>query len=324
VPLAPRAEFTGAHVNPLMHSLSARQRIQVVSDPRGVDVHVFVAGLQLLAPQSVASVATVQARQVPATQRGEPPMCEQSPSPMQAAQAWAPTLQRLALTLVQSVLASHCTQALPKQAGVPPLQSLRFSHWTHALPTHAGVPPLQSLRFSHCTQLFATQAGVGAPQSARSSQRTQVLVGRHAASGAVQSVPTVQATQVCVSRSHAGPPAAPTQSAFDAHSTHVSMKHAGVLDGQREHGPASLPASGAHASSGVHASGTSSNASSPGASRFASGRRNASGGPASIAGPAASMSMQRPSISSVPEGHSAEPHPATASRAMRRRRTSLT
>jgi hypothetical protein len=224
----------------------------------------------------------------------------------------APTLQRLALTLVQSVLASHCTQALPKQAGVPPLQSLRVSHWTQALPTHAGVPPLQSLRFSHCTQSLPTQAGVPPPQSARSSQRTQVLVGRHAASGAVQSVPTVQATQVCVSRSHAGPPAAPTQSAFDAHSTQVSMKHAGVLDGQREHGPASLPASGAHASSGVQASGTTSKASSPGASRFASGRRNASGGPASIAGPAASTSMQRPSIKTVPEGHSAEPQPASS------------
>jgi hypothetical protein len=272
-----------------MHSLSALQARHVPTDPRGVVVQVFVAGLQLLAPQSVASVATVQARHVPATQRGEPPMCEQSESAMHAAHACAPTLQRLALTLVQSVLASHCTQALPKHAGVPPLQSLRFSHCTHALPTHAGVPPLQSLRFSHCTQLFATQAGVGAAQSGRSSQRTQV----------------------CVSRSHAGPPAAPTQSAFEAHSTQVSMKHAGVLDGQREQGPASLPASGAHASSGVHASGTSSNASSPGASRFASGRRNASGGPASIAGPAASTSMQRPSIRTVPEGHSAEPHPAT-------------
>ena len=281
-------------------------------DPRGVLVHVFVAGLQLLAPQSVASVATVQARQVPATQRGEPPMCEQSPSPMQAAHAFAPRSQRLALAVRQSVLVSHWRQLLPTHAGVPPLQSLRLSHCTHALPTQAGVPPVQSLRFSHCTQLFATQAGVGAAQSGRSSQRTQVLVsGRHAASGAVQSVPTVQATQVCVSRSHAGPPAAPTQSAFDAHSTQVSMKHAGVLDGQREQGPASLPASGAHASSGVHASGTSSNASSPGASRFASGRRNASGGPASIAGPAASTSMQRPSIRTVPEGHSAEPHPAT-------------
>ena len=53
-------------------SLSARHVVQTVRDPRGVVVHVFVAGLQLFAPQSIASVATVQARHVPLTQRGAP------------------------------------------------------------------------------------------------------------------------------------------------------------------------------------------------------------------------------------------------------------
>lgn len=278
-------------------------------------VHVPSLRRQLLAPQRAASVSPVHCTHTPrpSSHTGVAPRCEQSESAMQAPHVCALTLQRLALTLGQSVFISHCTQALPKHAGVPPLQSLRVSHWTQALPTHAGVPPLQSPRFSHCTQLFATHAGVGAAQSGRSSQRTHVLSGRHAASGAVQSVPTTHATHVCVSGSHAGPPGAPAQSAFEAHSTHVSMKHAGVLAGQREHGPASLPASGAHASSALHASGSSSYASSPGASRFASGRRNASGGPASIPGPAASGHTGL----GLSAHETVSRHPATASNAAR-------
>lgn len=55
-----------------MHSLSATHVVHTVREPRGVVVQVCVAGLQLFAPQSVASVATVQGMHVPPTQRGVP------------------------------------------------------------------------------------------------------------------------------------------------------------------------------------------------------------------------------------------------------------
>jgi hypothetical protein len=259
-------------------------------------------------------------------------MCEQSPSPMQAAQAWAPTLQRLALTLVQSVLASHCTQALPKQAGVPPLQSLRFSHWTHALPTHAGVPPLQSLRFSHCTQSFATQAGRSgaAVQSARSSQRTTgVGAQTRREAGRCSRRRRCTATHVVRLECRTPGPAGRARAVrvSYAHSTHVtpSSTHAGVARrDSASTGPRRCPRRAPTRRRATTRRGRARARRAPARRGSRPAGRNASGGPASIPGPAASMSMQRPSISSVPEGHSAEPHPATASRAMRRRRTSLT
>ncbi len=64
--------LTGAHVRPVPHSLSATQVVHTVREPRGVVVHVCVAGLQLVAPQSATSVATVHGMHVPPTQRGVP------------------------------------------------------------------------------------------------------------------------------------------------------------------------------------------------------------------------------------------------------------
>jgi hypothetical protein len=59
VPVIPREGLTAAQVSPDVHSLSAAQRRHTPTELRGVEVQVFVAGLQLFAPQSVASVATV-------------------------------------------------------------------------------------------------------------------------------------------------------------------------------------------------------------------------------------------------------------------------
>jgi hypothetical protein len=154
-----------------MHSLSATHVVHVVRELRGVVVQVFVAGLQLLAPQSVASVATVHWRQVPATQRLAPAMWLQvvSSPTVQGAHRWVATLQRLAVVVGQSVLTSHCTQALPKQAGRPALsaQSVRVSHWTQSLAMQAGrsVAVVQSVRSSQRRQTWSRQAARGAAQS---------------------------------------------------------------------------------------------------------------------------------------------------------------
>jgi len=103
----PRAGLTAAHVSIAPHSLSASQRLQTVTLPRGRVPQVFVAGLQLLAPQSIASVATVHGLHVLLTHRGLPVMWLQSPSPMQAPQVFALVSHRLALAVAQSVFASH-------------------------------------------------------------------------------------------------------------------------------------------------------------------------------------------------------------------------
>ncbi|MBN8613660.1 MAG: hypothetical protein J0L92_23900 [Deltaproteobacteria bacterium] len=268
VPVTPRAGLTAAHVKPVMHSLSATQGRHWPVMLRGVVVQVFVAGLQLLGPQSVASVATVHWRQVPATQRLAPAMWLQvvSSPTVQVVQRWAPTSQRLAAAVGQSVLASHSTQALPKQAGRPALsaQSVRTSHWTQSLAMQAG-------------------RSVAVVQSGRSSQRRQTW-SRHAARGAVQSPPTLHGTHSFVSVSHAGPEGWPTQCVSFVHSTQVtpSSSQTGVAEGQREQGPPSpgTQASGTMTASGAHAS-------RPGASEDESGGTEASTD-ASIPEPAAS------------------------------------
>jgi hypothetical protein len=81
--------------------------LQTATLPRARVPHTFVIGLQLLAPQSAASVATVQARHVPPTQRGLPAMWPQSESIVQAAHVLAAVSHRLAATLEQSMLLSH-------------------------------------------------------------------------------------------------------------------------------------------------------------------------------------------------------------------------
>jgi hypothetical protein len=99
--------LTAAHVVPVAHSVSASQRLQTATLPRARVPHTFVIWLQLLAPQSVASVATVQARHVPTTQRGVPARCPQSESIVHAAHVLAAVSQRLAATLEQSMFLSH-------------------------------------------------------------------------------------------------------------------------------------------------------------------------------------------------------------------------
>ncbi|MFO0713782.1 MAG: hypothetical protein U0353_28265, partial [Sandaracinus sp.] len=104
MPDVPSAGLTPAQVFPVVHSESVKQRVQTCTLPRGVVVQVCVAGLQLFAPQSVASVATVQGMHVPPTQRGVPARWLHSVSIVQLAQARLAVSQRLALTLVQLVV----------------------------------------------------------------------------------------------------------------------------------------------------------------------------------------------------------------------------
>jgi hypothetical protein len=126
--------------------------------PRGRP-HAFVAGLQLFAPQSATSFATVHGRHTRLTQRGLPATFVQSVSTMQPSHAFEAGLQRLAVALVHEVsvhvhvavapttsqagcamvvhaprsvvvqMAQVCDVVL--QAGVAPMQFAALTHPTH-------------------------------------------------------------------------------------------------------------------------------------------------------------------------------------------------
>jgi hypothetical protein len=127
-----------------MHSLSATHAPHVGVIPRGVNVHVFVAGSQLVPLHGVSSI-TLHCTQVPAAHTPRSPgTLEHWPLSSQGTQL--PASQRAAPASVQSPSPRHATQRfmVVSQNAVLPVHALESAsvHWTHVplASSQTGIP----------------------------------------------------------------------------------------------------------------------------------------------------------------------------------------